>query len=113
MSLPSDMRIREISNLEDVDIKNIVNHYGQYSDLIEKLDIIFEKYQRALKEAEMLDSKIASLTYSNYETFMNTHINAIMLSALRAKANLMGVKLNSSLLTRIERILDSYLLITH
>lgn len=113
MDLPSEARIRDISNLEDVDIKNILNNYGHYIDLIESLDSIFGKYQRALKEAEMLDSKIASLTYSNYESFMNTHINAIMLSALRAKANLMGVKLNSNLLTRIERILDSYLLLTH
>ena len=113
MSLPTTKRIMEISNLGKNDVEAIMKQPDQYADLIEKLENIFGKYQKAIMEAEILDSKIASLTYSNYEAFMNAHINAIMLSALRAKANLMGVKLNGDLLTRIERILDCYLLLTH
>lgn len=106
-------RVMEMGSLSEAEAETILRNYDIYGELIERLDLAFQKFQRSLKESDMLDSKIASLTYANYEAFMNVHINAIMISAQRAKANLMGIPLNGEVSSRIDRILDLYLLLTH
>jgi hypothetical protein len=101
---------REI-NLTDSETEWVLNNPGKYLGILAKIRAALQIHRKLLVEKTELETKIASLNYSNYELYMAAHTNAIAISGILGEARIKGIMIPGSEMSQINRILDDYLII--
>ncbi|MCL4307435.1 MAG: hypothetical protein M1302_04065 [Candidatus Thermoplasmatota archaeon] len=101
---------REI-NLTDSETEEVLNNSGNYTGILEKIRMTLQVQRKLLVEKTELETKIASMNYSNYELYMAAHTNAIAISGILGEARIKGIMIPGSEMREIKRILDDYLMI--
>ncbi len=98
-------------NLTDSETEEVLNNFGNYLGILEKIRAALQIQRKLLVEKTELETKIASLNYSNYELYMAAHTNAIAISGILGEARIKGIIIPGSEMREINRILDDYLII--
>ena len=83
----------------------------EYEDSVDSLVAAYQEYSQLLKRKLEIDSRYASLNYKLYESFMEVHKNAIIISALRSEVQIKKLELGGEAEDRIAHILKKYLII--
>ncbi|MCL5438133.1 MAG: hypothetical protein M1148_02930 [Candidatus Thermoplasmatota archaeon] len=101
--------IFRIISFSDEEKEELIINQKEYEPLLEDLEKVVKEYNAVLGRKLKLDSKYASYNYKVYESFMETHKNAIILSGLFSEAKLKKLEVGKEAEQKINRILDGYL----
>ncbi|MCL4315122.1 MAG: hypothetical protein M1454_05305 [Candidatus Thermoplasmatota archaeon] len=104
-------KLTGIVKLSDEEINEITSAMDTYSEVLQELIEVHTKFSQAFERKMQLDTRYASLNYKLYETFMEVHKNAIIISALRTELGIRGKDLGEEANSKISRILRKYLVI--
>ena len=109
---PEDLELAsQILRIEGEERNELLASGGRYDEEAARLLEAYRKYSELLERKLSLDSKYASLNYKLYETFMEAHKNAIIISALKSEVSIKKIELGGEAEDRIDRLLKKYLII--
>ncbi len=103
--------VSRILGLSEIEKEEIENNHIEYEEMVSELLEVYAEYSRLLGEKLKLDSTYASYNYKIYESFMEVHKNAIILSALSSEIKMKKIDLGEEAVSRVSRILDRYLML--
>ena len=111
MNLEDLELVSHILRIDGEEKKELLASGGRYDEEIAHLLDAYRKYSELLERKLSLDSRYASLNYKLYETFMEVHKNAIIISALKSEVSIRKIELGGEAEDRIDRLLKKYLII--
>ncbi len=103
--------IEGILGLGELEKKILRENYFDLEDEIMELIGLYRKHEEMSRRKIDLHSRIAGHNFDIYETWMELHKVAISLSSYRAEVNLRSISLENNFSTRLNEIIEKYLLL--
>ncbi len=101
----------KLLHLNEDEVNELRTNAEAYEGEISELIDAYSEYSATMEKKLAIDSEYSSLNYKLYESFMEVHKNAIIISALRSECSIKKIDLGGEADNKIKRILEKYLII--